>query len=839
MKRYLLMGCTYIIIISLLCVFPITAFAAGNSPVIRVGIPLQDGFGEVTENGKYAGYAFEYINEIAKYTGWNYTFVTGEQNKLQTMLEKGEIDLLGGVRKDDITSQKFLFPEYNCGTTYATLCTTQTNMKFSRSDPSTFQNMRVAVVQDNSSRISKLLHYCIANNITVQTVNYASYQDALSSLSRGSVEGILLGDIPNIDGLKILAQFPADPYFFAANEKHPELVKGINQTVPRIKEVNPDFDTTLYQKYFPLNEKLFFLSESELEYIKSLKTIRVVSGANTVPVDYFEHGKYNGITKDILTMISESTGIQFEYIPTNTQQEAYALLREGKADIVTNVFDDAYFNSDRDISTTNPYLTAPLMVIKRTEIPFDEIGVGTVKLGIVNNRVLIDTLRVGNTTYYDSVRDCVEGVLKDEVKYCYIGAYSMRYYTQLLGADNVDIIPSVNTDQSYCFGMKKPIDVTLMTILNKAILNITDEEKQHIVFTNMNITVPLTVSAILRKNLHLVITGILFIIAVVLLLIALQSRKKRKVQQEFFQRYSILSDLMQETLFEYDYKTDEVNISNRHASRLGIPPVIKDFSRTIQTGNINIMDEDLDEIKYLNIMPSQKEYAVELRMIFPSGIKWYRASFVVLWDSHAKPTKAIGKLCNINREKREKERLVNMAQRDALTGLYNKATMTMLSENYLKNTNEDLSSALLIIDVDDFKTINDTYGHKAGDEALKHIAKILATPFRSTDILGRIGGDEFAILVKEIPTTDWLEDRCKEILSKFQTPHDNCGEILTYSCSIGIAVFPKDGHTYDELFQSADAALYLVKRKGKTGFAYFNENALPELKLEEISKSCS
>ena len=155
------------------------------------------------------------------------------------------------------------------------------------------------------------------------------------------------------------------------------------------------------------------------------------------------------------------------------------------------------------------------------------------------------------------------------------------------------------------------------------------------------------------------------------------------------------------------------------------------------------------------------------------------------------------------------------AENDALTGLLNRASFEQM-----KTRLRDLSQpfALLLIDVDVFKSINDTYGHEMGDKALIRVANLLKENFRSTDHVFRIGGDEFAVVVTpiQVENQNIISEKIDNINHALQNP---TGDFPRYSLSVGIA-FSSDGYT-DELFRQADKALYHTKENGRCGYTFF------------------
>lgn len=174
---------------------------------------------------------------------------------------------------------------------------------------------------------------------------------------------------------------------------------------------------------------------------------------------------------------------------------------------------------------------------------------------------------------------------------------------------------------------------------------------------------------------------------------------------------------------------------------------------------------------------------------------------------------------SIQERKLTEDRLKLEAERDPLTQLYNKMTTRSLIEECLEK-NPQAQHALIIIDIDNFKTINDTRGHVVGDQILLAFANELSRNFRESDILGRVGGDEFVVLIKNIQSIALVCDKLQRFSSAFKKYGIDNGFPGRLSTSIGVSVFSKDGATYEELFKKADAALYEAKRNGKDQYKF-------------------
>lgn len=161
--------------------------------------------------------------------------------------------------------------------------------------------------------------------------------------------------------------------------------------------------------------------------------------------------------------------------------------------------------------------------------------------------------------------------------------------------------------------------------------------------------------------------------------------------------------------------------------------------------------------------------------------------------------------------------LIYFAQTDGLTGIYNKMSTEKEIDKWLADERCAGDQAFLMLDIDDFKNINDIYGHAVGDEVLRRVGEILRKQFRDSDILGRIGGDEFVVFMKNVGTSDYAEMRAKNLAECFRQICIPEMKDNTVSCSMGLSIAPLHGGSYKELYICADKALYVTKRGGRDG----------------------
>lgn len=289
------------------------------------------------------------------------------------------------------------------------------------------------------------------------------------------------------------------------------------------------------------------------------------------------------------------------------------------------------------------------------------------------------------------------------------------------------------------------------------------------------------------------------------------------------ERYRLVSEQADEIIFEFSYEQQTVIYTSTFYKKFGYEPSVEAL-RNDEAKNRLIHPEDallLDRL-VLDIHSGRDTIQCEMRMRRQDGqYIWCMIQVGVLRDAQGRPLRILGKVTDIDRQKAEWFALLDKAQRDCLTGLYNKATTNSRIEEYLRREGMGKHHALLIIDVDNFKKVNDTLGHLQGDAVIQALADKLHSVFRNTDVIGRIGGDEFLVLIKDLPDDYSLAEKVSELMRVFRL---RCGEgerQVTVSSSIGVARYPEDGSDFLELFRHADSALYHMKKNGKNGYCFY------------------
>lgn len=178
----------------------------------------------------------------------------------------------------------------------------------------------------------------------------------------------------------------------------------------------------------------------------------------------------------------------------------------------------------------------------------------------------------------------------------------------------------------------------------------------------------------------------------------------------------------------------------------------------------------------------------------------------------------------IRKNRQKTEEILRSARTDELTQVYNRKYAESYTERILNENHGERQSAFFIMDVDKFKEVNDVYGHTVGDAVLHTFGELLNRQFRENDIVGRIGGDEFIVLMWNVSSREAVRSKAEKLLeeTKKLAFAEMDGKGITIS--IGIALYPEHGNTYMELYRIADQALYETKRGGRNGYTICGES---------------
>jgi diguanylate cyclase (GGDEF)-like protein/PAS domain S-box-containing protein len=333
-----------------------------------------------------------------------------------------------------------------------------------------------------------------------------------------------------------------------------------------------------------------------------------------------------------------------------------------------------------------------------------------------------------------------------------------------------------------------------------------------------------------------IITPMLFFISVLIIallgFIAFRFARLTQTLRTSEERWKFALEGAGDGVWDWDIQNDKVELSPRYIEMYGFTN--EDVKRGMVAWVERIQHDDRARVEadvkdYL--AGKTAHYINEHRVLCKDGqVKWALSrGMVVSRDKTGKPLRMIGTHADITDRKNMEEQLRRMAQFDVLTQLPNRVLIgDRLKQAMALAKREKSQLALMFLDLDKFKPVNDTLGHEVGDLLLKQVAERLQLSIRASDTVARIGGDEFVVLLPVIETSHDVAVVAEKILAALNQTFQIGSHTIHISSSIGIAIYPQHGSSEKELMINADTAMYYAKKEGRNNAQTYHAKMLEQ-----------
>lgn len=531
--------------------FPLNLYADTNlkENEIKVGFYPLKSFNSYDDSGTPVGYNVDYLNQIAQYTGWSYKYIrVNSKNEAIDMLERGEIDLIGGIKKDEVPENKYQFSSYSMGTSYYSILALNKNEELMYEDFKAMDNKKLGYI-DVLFDESELQKYTQVKNFSPELVPYKDIQELHKALQAKEIDMILCTFMEKQENEKLILKISPFDFYYIHDKNNIELSDKLNKALLNIEINFPKFQQNLMKQYYPFTDDIP-ISKLEQEFIDNAPTFRIGYVPNRKPVSYIdEEGNPIGITKDILEMISEISGLKFEYVPIPPITDiSYDLLRELNLDFMSSIeFTKINLNSS-GISLSTPYLKSQKVIVGRRGETFSSDL--PLKIAIASGSktfplLLKQTYPNFELIKYSSTEECFEAVKNKSVDILMQSEYCVENFLKMPRYDNLAIIPNVGLAEDLSLTSilykdneqksKMLSDTRLISIINKAI-NQLDEKtvKRCIIKYTTAESHEITVSDFIYKYQKAIIIIVILILAslsAATYSIILKRRNYRIVQQ--------------------------------------------------------------------------------------------------------------------------------------------------------------------------------------------------------------------------------------------------------------------------------------------------------------------
>lgn len=487
-----------LLLFTLLMLSPIIAASAGaadkegeqeKAKILRVAFPQAEGFTETAADGTRSGLVVDYLNEISKYTGWEYEYVDTTGEELFDDYRDGKFDLLGGNYYSQELEKFFAYPNYNTGYTRSVLLVREDDDRMKSTDLRILNGMTIGVYDRAKENVRRLKQFLNMNGIQCTLKSY-TYEESLKQelseyLLDGEIDVLLSNNADAVPNLRVFASFDSQPHYIVTSPENQEILEELNWALKQIEESNPNFAKDCYAANFKNSNSVdIMLNEEEEDYVKQKKKVIVAVVQNWHPLFCAKsEGEYhNGIVYDILEEISEFSGLEISYWYADSYQDAVSLVQEGKADILGFFLGGEREAAKMGLALTTSYVTMNDIVVRNKFVSYpDSSLVGAVLKG----QSLPAEIERKEVRYYQEMTEALAAVNRGDVDFVYGLSVRMEREIQQHYFSNVIPISLVNDRSEICFALTRPVKAELLTIMNKAINSLTEETRDLITNRNM------------------------------------------------------------------------------------------------------------------------------------------------------------------------------------------------------------------------------------------------------------------------------------------------------------------------------------------------------------------
>ena len=519
--------------------------------VVRVGFGSGI-FNHFDQFGRRAGYAYEYQQKIAAYTGWTYEYVQDSWSNLFKMLQAGELDLLSDVSYTEARAETMSFSSLPMGTESYYAFAAVGNTEITAEDSASFNGKKVGV-NKNSIQESLFLDWAETNGVKAEIVELTVKEaEAIEMMERGELDAYVTVDAFGDERAYIpVFKVGQSDYYFAVNKSRPDLLNDLNAAMSRIQDENRFYNQQMYTKYMSTAGTNAFLSKNAVEWLSRHGAVRVGYLENYLPfcaVDR-ESGELTGALKEYLELASvcaKNAEISFETFPYSTLDDALDALRAGEIDCAFPLNLSAYDGEQMGVMLTNPFMQTEMYAnvrkAERVEISADRKMIVAVDAGSFNYEVFLkDNFPNWTAARLYGMEECFRAVSVGAADCVLVSNYRIAQMEPLRNQYKLSAF-ATGAAMKFSFAVRRD-DSELYYILNKFAALVSDASMDSVLISYSMPDAKFSLMEFLKDNLILVITVIL---ASACLTVLLLIRRAKRVKRELEERLALQNRLLEQ-----------------------------------------------------------------------------------------------------------------------------------------------------------------------------------------------------------------------------------------------------------------------------------------------------
>jgi diguanylate cyclase (GGDEF)-like protein len=462
-------------IVLLLLVVLAPVGAASDGKTVKIGFYSLPGFQNIEEDGTLSGYMYDYLQEIAKYTDWQYEYYTYSFSGCLQKLQTGELDFMSGMQKVRDRENVYTFPQYSCGVMYIGLYVDVEDTQYAYNDTENFTDLKVGVVKGVAGN-KDFEQYCTENNFTVAAViEYDDDEQLKKAFQKGEITAICSLSTYATEELRCIAGFAYKDFYMMSGANGTALIKELNKALEQIKVQNPFYEQNLWNQYVPLvkSARPVFTNE-ELEYIKNSGTINAVYNKNWIPMERYDakNDCFDGIGAEIFSLIAELSGLEFNFIPMDNYAKALEMLKTDEVNVICSTAYDYSWAALNNMKLSREYLSIPILKVSTKEKRLDRMVVA-MPAGLYLTKVLKKDFPEYYYKEYVNYQECLKAILDGEADASFMNSLMASEYLKDSQYNHLVASTLYGYMYHFCVGFSSEVDNTLITIIDKTLTCIT------------------------------------------------------------------------------------------------------------------------------------------------------------------------------------------------------------------------------------------------------------------------------------------------------------------------------------------------------------------------------
>lgn len=797
---------------------------------LKVGVCDQNQFFTQID-GQYLGVDYIFIEKFAETFGINVTYVIKPYDELESLLKSGEIDILLSNYNDtkSLNNIDFSKPFFY-----------QSPVIYTKDIPKN----NIEMIDLNNTKIGKLSHsdyfnkkqieYLKNRGVNVTIVEYETEKEMLDAmlndevshlacktspflLSNGLYKSTFLGD--NIGSLHYIAFSP---------ETNPRKLSGILDSF-----INEELEKELYKYDSQLNLSLYkngyFFTEEEKAYVKTNPSLKVSTLTNTYyPFIYLDDNKdLIGAEIYIFDRLSKLLNINYDIDLGDIEfyEETVQSLKNDNHDVVLGLYPSTYTGSYFD--STKPLISSNYILMGHKNSIDNVADVVDSSIGLLKNEIIseymINSFPLNDFIIFETEEEAVTALINKEIDYLPVNEEYYRYLIYLNGEDSLHNCYKFDLKYNNVFSFIKDDDSAILASIYTKGFDFID--KTQIINSSESIYKNAIYGAIKMSHIKKYVPLVLLAFMLILFFLLhnnFKIRQNRNKVLELTEKYNDILLSTGATFWYFDIENDELVITQDLIELVGLVPPCYEVrdDKIVLVFNELLPFYFLDEgvmnsiiaifYQILSLEESKAEFDFDIKKGMQDN-NIIRLKVTFRYDNISEKKSIYGLVQNVTADHLYRNKLLNMALIDTLTGADNRnALLEQLSNNYR-------GKIICFMDLDDFKAVNDTYGHEHGDFVLKNVVARVDR-IDGIEKIYRLGGDEFVLIQNEL-NMDAIYEVQKSI-NEVMTYKD-----CSYQVSSCIGILPTDlysGKTLEECLNVSDMLMYYAKNQGKNAVELYN-----------------